>query len=132
MVREPGLLCVACLGEDALLGVLVVGETGLLGELRVLHGAGLGHALVGAVGLQGPVGVGVLPLRIGLVGCGADADALLGDIAGKCSAFAFPLGGVAVAVEKLGGHGGLAEAKATGGGSCSGGLGGVSLLLGGE
>ena len=82
-----------------MLGVLVVGEPGLLLKLRVLHGALLGHALVGAVGLQGAACVGVLPLRIGLVGCGAEADALLGDIAGKSSAFAFALSGVAVAVE---------------------------------
>ena len=114
------------------MGVLVVCKTGLLRELRVLHGAGLAHGLVGAVGLQGAVGIAVHAAHVGLVGGLLEAGALVEDIASEGAAFCFALGAEAVAVEHLGGHGGLAEAETTGGGSSSGGLGGVSLLLGGE
>lgn len=62
------MLGVTGLGEDSLLGVLIIGEICLLGKLRILHGAGLSHRLVCAVGLEGAPCVGVLPLGVGLVG----------------------------------------------------------------
>ena len=54
--------------------------------------------LVGEIGLKCPACVGVLPAHVGLVGGLAYADALLGDIAGKSSAFGFALGSEAVTI----------------------------------